>query len=84
MFRSGSIAGDFSAVSHCGHLAGAGMFRSGSIAGDFSAVSRRGHLAGAGAWATFPFREIATSRVALLAMTRRYGCTLSFSNANPY
>ena len=40
--------------------------------------------AGAGTRVTFPFREIATSRVALLAMTRQYGCTLGFNNVNPY
>ena len=32
----------------------------------------------------FRFHEIATSRVALLAMTRRYGSTLGLNNANPY
>ena len=50
------------AVSHRGHLAGAGMFCTVSSAGDFSAVSHRGHLAGAGMFPTFPFREIATLR----------------------
>ena len=52
-------------------------------------ISRRGARAGKClGWSctqvSLPFREIATSRVALLAMTRRYGCTLGFSNANPY
>ena len=40
MFRAVSTAGDFSAVSHRGHLAGAGMFRAVSAAGDFSANAR--------------------------------------------
>ena len=50
-------------------------------------ASRHGHLAGAGARATFPFRGIATSRVALLAMTMRNGCTLGWrrgEGAPPY
>ena len=47
-----SPTGDFSAVSHRGHLAGAGTCCVVSSAGDFSAVSHRGHLAGAGTCCT--------------------------------
>ena len=43
---SGSTAGDFSAQSLRGHLAGAYMFRSGSTAGDFSTNARNDRASG--------------------------------------
>ena len=77
-----SVAGDFSAVSHRGQVFFWGSTvppRPYSLPLDGRAVTGERVEFAPLRYVRVPFREIAASRVALLAMTRRNGCALDYT-----